>query len=226
MLFFFGTLFLFGQFGLQFGQTAVFEFGRPVEVVAFLRFFDLVIQAFQLFAQFLHFANGSLFVFPLGFQFIKLAAHFGEFLADFFQMLLGQLIALFLQGRFFDFMLNDFALDHIQFRRHGVNFRTDHGAGFIHQVDGLIGQEPVGDVPVRQGGRRNQGRVLNFHAVEHFIPLFQPTQNGNGVFDRGFLHQYRLEPAFQGRVFFDVFAVFVQGGSANAVQFAPRQHGL
>ena len=38
MLFFFGTLFLFGQFGLQFGQTAVFEFGRPVEVVAFLRF--------------------------------------------------------------------------------------------------------------------------------------------------------------------------------------------
>ena len=33
-------------------------------------------------------------------------------------------------------------------RGHGVDLGADHGAGLIHQVDGLVGQETVGDIAV------------------------------------------------------------------------------
>jgi hypothetical protein len=41
-----------------------------------------------------------------------------------------------------------------------------------------------------------------------------------------FLDQHRLEAALQGRVLFDVLAVLVQGGGADAVQLAAGQHRL
>ena len=44
--------------------------------------------------------------------------------------------------------LDDLPGDGIQLRRHGVHFRTDLGAGLVHQVDGLIRQEPVGDIEI------------------------------------------------------------------------------
>ena len=62
--------------------------------------------------------------------------------------------------------------------------------------------------------------------MEHFVPLFQPAQDGDGVLHRGFVHHHRLEPPLQGGVLLDVLAVFVQGGGADAVQLAAGQHGL
>ena len=53
-------------------------------------------------------------------------------------MLLRQLIRLLLQGGLLDLVLDDLAADHIQLSRHGINLRTDHGAGLVHQVDGLV----------------------------------------------------------------------------------------
>ena len=46
----------------------------------------------------------------------------------------------------------------VQLRRHGVDLRADHGAGLVDQVDGLVGQEAVGDVAVGQR-RRGDERV-------------------------------------------------------------------
>ena len=43
---------------------------------------------------------------------------------------------------------------------------------------------------------------------------------------RGFAHHDRLEPALQGRVLFNVLAVFVDGGGADDLQLAPGQGGL
>ena len=43
---------------------------------------------------------------------------------------------------------------------------------------------------------------------------------------RRLAHEDRLEPARQGGVLFHMLAVFIQGGRAHAVQFAPRQGGL
>ena len=109
---------------------------------------------------------------------------------------------------------------------HAVHFGLDHGAGLIHQVDGLIRQETVGDVAVRQGGSGDQGAVVDLHAVEHLVAFLQAAQDGNGVLHRGLIHLHRLEPAFQSGVFLDILAVLVQRGSTDAVQLAAGQHGL
>ena len=114
----------------------------------------------------------------------------------------------------------------VQFGGHRIQLGLDHGAGFIHQVDSLIRQETVGDIAVGQGGCCNQCSVLNLHAMEHFVPLFQATQDGDRVLDGRLVDHDRLKTTFQRRVFLDVLAVLIQRSRADAVQFAAGQHRL
>ena len=59
-----------------------------------------------------------------------------------------------------------------------------------------------------------------------FIPLLQPSQDGNGVLDSRFIDLNGLETPLEGFVLLDVLAVFVKSGRADAVKLASRQHGL
>ena len=52
--------------------------------------------------------------------------------------------------------------------------------------------------------------------------LLDAAQDGNGVFNRGFLYQHLLKTTLKRCVLFDIFPVFVQGGSADTVQFTAR----
>ena len=139
---------------------------------------------------------------------------------------LGQLVLLLLQSGLLDLHLDDLPGHRVQLSRHGVHFRPDLGAGFIDQIDGLVGQEPVGDIPMGQRCGGNDGGVRDLHAVEHLVPLLQATQNGDGILHRGFIHLHRLEPALQSCVLFNILPVLVQRRRADAVQLAPSQHGL
>ena len=56
-----------------------------------------------------------------------------------------------------------------------------------------------------------------------FVTLLQTAQNSDGIFHTWLANQYFLETAFECRIFFDVLTVFVQGGRADAVQFAACQ---
>ncbi len=58
------------------------------------------------------------------------------------------------------------------------------------------------------------------------ITLFQSAQNGNRVLNSRLANKDLLEPAFQGRVFFYVLAVFVKRGGADTSQFTAGQSGL
>src|ERR1700722_5471830 len=60
----------------------------------------------------------------------------------------------------------------------------------------------------------------------HFIALFQATQNGDSVFDIGFADENYLEAALEGRIFFDIFAIFIERGGANGSQFSPSKGRL
>ena len=107
---------------------------------------------------------------------------------------------------------------------HTVHLSLDHGAGFIHQVDGLIRQEPIGDIAVGQGSGGDQGVVADLDAVEDLVPLLQAAQDGDGVLNGRFIHLHRLEPAFQRGVLLDILAVLVQRRRTDAVQLAAGQH--
>ena len=139
---------------------------------------------------------------------------------------LRQFVLFLLKSRFLNLHLDDLPGYGIQLCGHGVHLGTDLGAGLVHKIDGLVRQEPVGDIPVGQGRGGDDGGVGNLHAVEHLIALLQATQNGDGVLHGGFIHLHRLEPALQSRVLFNILPVLVQSGCADAVELATSQQRL
>ena len=79
---------------------------------------------------------------------------------------------------------------------------------------------------MRKGGGRNDGGIFDAHAMVHLVALFQPAQDGDGVFDRGLTHVDRLEAALEGGILFDVLAILVKRGGADRAQLAARQRRL
>ena len=125
-----------------------------------------------------------------------------------------------------DLEVRDAAVEIVDLDRHGADLEAQRGAGLVDQVDGLIGQEAVGDVAVREHGGGDDGRVLDAHAVMDFEFLLEAAQNGDGVVDRRLADHDGLEAARQGGVLLDVLLVFVERGGADAAQLAAGQRGL
>ena len=125
-----------------------------------------------------------------------------------------------------DFELHDAALDFVDLRGQRIDFHAQSGGGFIDQVDGLVGQEAVGDVALRKHRGGDDRCVLDAHAVMHFVAFLQAAQDGDGVFHGGLADEDRLEAALERGIFFDVLAIFVERGRADGAQFAARERGL
>ena len=79
---------------------------------------------------------------------------------------------------------------------------------------------------MREGRSSDYSRICNADTVMDLIASLQTAQDGNRILNGRLLHQYRLEAPLKGRVFFNVLAVLVQGGRANQVKLAARQHWL
>src|SRR6185312_16132109 len=114
----------------------------------------------------------------------------------------------------------------IERRRHGIDLGAQPGGGFVNQVNRFVGQEPVLNIAVRQDGRGNECGVLDAHAVMDFVAFAETAQDRDGVLDRGLVYQDGLKTALKSGVLFNIFSIFVEGGSADAVQLAAGQHGF
>ena len=221
-----GIGFLCLQCLFNLGALAILQSGCFFQIIGTFCTFNLLPQIFQLLPQLLNAVDGILFIFPLGFQSVIGIPLLRQFLLQLGKACLGKLVIFLFQCRLLNFHLDNLPGYRIQFRRGRIHFGADLGAGFVHQVDGLIRQEPVGDIAVRKGSRSDDGRVRDLHAMEHFIALFQATQNGDGFLHSRLIYLHRLEPPFQSRVLFNILAVFVQGCGTDAVQLAAGQHRL
>ena len=96
-------------------------------------------------------------------------------------------------------------------------------ASFVHDVDGLVGEEAVGDVAAREGHARLQGLLRIAHLVVAFVVGRDVAQDLERLIGRSRLHHDLLEAAFEGRVALDVLAVLVERGGSDGLQFAARQ---
>ena len=105
----------------------------------------------------------------------------------------------------------------------GVDFDLDFGSRLVDQINRFVWQETIGDVAVAQLCGGHDGRVGDVHAMVHFVLFLQASQDGDRGFDRRFADQNLLETTLQGRVFLNVFAVFVQCGGAHAMQLTSGQ---
>ena len=142
------------------------------------------------------------------------------------QALAGRFVGLFLQRFALDLELNDAPLELVQRLGLGVDFHANQRSRLIDQIDGFVGQLAIGDVAMRQRGRCNDRRIGDLHAVMHFIALFEPAQNRDGVLHRRLVDQDFLEAPLERRVLLDVLAVFIERGRAHAMQFAACQRRL
>ncbi len=96
----------------------------------------------------------------------------------------------------------------------------------VDQVDGLVGQEAIGDVALGQHRRRSHRFVGDAQLVMALVARAHALENFNRFFNRRLFHQDRLETALQRGIAFDVLAIFIQRRRADALQFAARQRRL
>ncbi len=145
---------------------------------------------------------------------------------EFGQALHGRLVVFLLQRLALDLQLDQPPIQAVERLGLGVDFHADAAGGLVDQVDGLVRQLAIGDVAMRQLGRRDDGAVSDADAVVNLIALLEAAQDGDGVLLARLFHQHFLEAALQRGVLLDVLAILIERGRAHAVQFATRQGRL
>ena len=170
--------------------------------------------------------DGLLLRLPPGPHGVVSALQLGKLGVDVGQAVLTSGVLLPAQGLLLDLQLHDLPADLVQLGGEAVDLHTDLAGGLVHQVDSLVRQEPVGDIPVRQRGAGDQRPIGDPHAVVNLEPLLEASEDGDRVLHCGLADEHLLEAAFQGGVLLDILPVLVQGGGADAVELSPGQLGL
>ena len=214
------------QLFLEVRDDAVLQFRHPAEIAGTLRRLELHARLLQLLLDLVRALQRRFFPFPDLFQVGELPFNLPDITFQVCQALFRCLIGFLLQGLALDLHLDETPLQPVHRLRLGIDLDADAAGGLVDQVDGLVGQLPVGDVALPQGRRGDDRGVGDLDVVVHFITLFQAAQDGYGVVHAWFVDKHFLETPFQRRVFFDVLAVFVQGRGAYAVQLTPGQGGF
>ena len=100
------------------------------------------------------------------------------------------------------------------------------GARLVHNVDGLVGQETVLDIAVRQRDGGLKRLVGEMHLMMRLVAVAQPLHDAQGLLLVGLADRDGLETALEGAVLFQVLAIFVDGGGADDLDLAARQRRL
>ncbi len=109
---------------------------------------------------------------------------------------------------------------------YGADLNRERSCGFVDEVDGLVGEEAVGDVAVREGGGGDDGRVADADLVMRFVALFQAAQDRDGVLNVGLADVDDLEAALESGVLLDVLLVLIQRGCADGTELAAGEGRL
>ena len=115
---------------------------------------------------------------------------------------------------------------HLHLPGQGLVVEVHVGAGLVDEVNGLVGEEAVGDVPLGHGHRQAAHLGGDGHEVEPLVVGGDALDDLHAVLDGGLLHHDGLEAPLQGGVLLDVLAVLGEGGGADDLDLAPAQGGL
>ena len=100
------------------------------------------------------------------------------------------------------------------------------GRRLVQQIHRLIRQKMIRQIPAAQIHRRLHGLGGNAQAVVLFQPRPEGFQHGQRFRPRRLPDDHRPETALQRGVFFDVLAVFLQGGGPDDLNLAAAQSRL
>ena len=219
-------------------QLAISYFGHALVVAFPFGPLSLKLQVFNLLLVLLNLVNQSPLGLPFGSESLFLVFQFGNLLVEIRQFVavgMGGITPLRWTCSGFQFAFDSFAFNlqllepafqFVKFLRNGVTLHAQFGCRLIHQVDGLVGKEPVADVSLRKLHSRNAGIVLYPHLVVILVAFLDATQDADSVCLVGFFHHHGLEAAFQCFVLLKIFLILVERGGTDGTQFAPGQSRL
>ena len=100
------------------------------------------------------------------------------------------------------------------------------GAGLVDQVDGLIRQEAVGNIPLAEQHGLAAHLLRDANAVMLLIIMGDALDDLHAVLNGGLIHRHRLEAPLQSGVLLDMLAVLGEGGSADDLDLPTGEGGL
>ena len=216
----------FFEFPFGFGDEAVLDFAGSLEVATALGLLEFGSEVFDFPGNFLGFANLLFFLEPLSAERGGVLLGVSEFFFQLLEPLAAGSVFFLLESSAFHFELHDLALELVEFGWEGFEFDLQAGRGFVHEVHGFVGEEAVADVAVAEDRGGNQRGVLDSHAVVDLIAFLESTQDRDGVFHTRLTDHDGLEAALQSGVLLDVFAILIERGGTDGVEFAAGELGL
>ena len=99
-------------------------------------------------------------------------------------------------------------------------------AGFVDEVDSLVGEEAIGNVAIGMRDGEVDGFVGVADGVELLVAVLDAVDDFDGVFFVGRRNLDGLEAALEGTILLDGLAIFGGRGCADALNFAARKRGL
>ena len=117
--------------------------------------------------------------------------------------------ALTLDGLTLDLQLADLTVELVNRVRHRIHLQTQFRRGLVYEVNGLVREETVRDVSVRQLHRCNDGVIVDMHLVVVLVFFLQSTQDGNRLRGSRLVHHYHLETTLQSLVLLKILAVLL-----------------
>ena len=215
-----------GDAPLQVGNDGETQLARALQFSAPLGCLQLQPGPLQFLLHALGAVDGILFLPPLQGERAGALLEAGQFLLQFVEASARGVVGFLLQRLPLDLELDDPPVEFVDGLGLGVDLHPEPARRLVHQVDGLVGQEPVRDVAVGQCRCRHQRAVGDAHAVMDLVFLLQPAQDRNRVLYVGLADEHRLEAPRERGVLLDMLTVFVERGRADAVQLAARERGL
>src|ERR1051326_2144008 len=97
------------------------------------------------------------------------------------------------------------------------------GTRLVHEIDRLVRQEPIGDVPVRLINRGLDGFARVLDVVERLVAVLHADQDLDRFALAGRIDLDRLEPALERPILFDVLAILRGRRRADAADLAAAQ---
>ena len=142
----------------ELGHFVVLDFGDAIELALAGLLFGFEAEGFNFLFQFADAADGFALFGPARAKGSDLFGKRGGVALDDLAALDAVGVGFALEGFAFDFERGFLALELIDLSGHGADLDGERGGGFVDEVDGLVGEEAVADVAMRERGGGNDGR--------------------------------------------------------------------
>ena len=120
-------------------------------------------------------------------------------------------------------LLRESALFFFQTRIYRAAGQPDGGCRLVEQINRLVRQKPVCQIPAGKLHRRLHRLVRNADAVVLLKPRTKPLQNAQRLLLRRLAHQHLPEPALQRCILFNVLSILLQRRRADELNLAPPE---